>query len=173
MTVVDWVIMIFLAVAAVIGLAAGIHSCGSSRWAAWCLDWSWHSAITAAAAAILKPMIHSQRAANAVAFLAIAFVIMALTGIVGIVLAKLFRLIGLGLIDMLAGAVFGFAQGVLLVTVCILATLAFFPQASWLRTSRTPRLFFEVCNLTLHISPSKLAQRLQHDIRILKQGAVP
>ena len=122
------------------------------------------------AAQILKPMVHSQHVANAVAFLGIAFLIMAVAGIVGLALAKLFRMIGLGPIDMLAGAVFGFAQGVLVVTVCILATIAFFPQASWLTNSKTPRLFYEVCNLTLHMSPSKLAARLRHDIEVLKQG---
>ncbi len=172
MTVVDWAIMIFLAVAAVAGLVQGfIRTAFALGGLVLGLELAFRN--YGRSAAVLKPMIHSQRAADAVAFLGITFVIMALTGIVGIFLAKLFRLIGLGLIDMLAGAVFGFAQGVLLVAVCILATLAFFPQANWLRTSRTPRLFFEVCNLTLHMSPSKLAQRLQHDIIILKQGAAP
>ena len=172
MTPVDWVIMIFLAVSAVIGLAQGfVRSVFGLGGLVLGLELAFRN--YGHAAAVLKPMIHSQRAANAVAFLAIALVIMALAGIVGISLSKLFRLIGLGPIDMLAGAVFGFAQGVLLVAVCILAAVAFFPQASWLTTAKTPRLFFQVCNLTLNLSPSKMAQRLQHDIEILKAGVAP
>ena len=172
MTLVDWAIMIFLAMAAFVGLAQGfVRTLFALGGLVLGLELAFRNYGHAATA--LMPMIHSHRVANAVAFLAIAFMIMALAGIVGIFLAKLFRMIGLGLIDMLAGAVFGFAQGVLLVAVCILATVAFYPQASWLRTSRTPRLFFQVCELTLNMSPSKLAQRLQQDIEILKQGVAP
>ncbi len=172
MTPVDWVIMIFLALAAIVGLAQGfIRTLFGLGGLVLGLEMAFRN--YGHAATVLKPMIHSQRAADAVAFVAIAVIVMALAGIVGISLAKLFRLIGLGPIDMLAGAIFGFAQGVLLVAVCILATVAFFPQAGWLTTAKTPRLFFQVCNLTLNLSPAKMAQRLQHDIEILKQGVAP
>lgn len=172
MTPVDWVIMIFLAVAAVVGLAQGfIRSVFGLGGLVLGLELAFRN--YGHAATVLNPMIHSPRAANAVAFVAIAMVIMVLAAIVGISLSKLFSLMGLGPIDMLAGAVFGFAQGVLMVTVCILATVAFYPQASWLTTAKTPRLFFRVCKLTLNLSPSKMAQRLQHDIEILKQGIAP
>lgn len=172
MTLVDWVIMIFLAVTAIVGLAQGfIRSAFGLGGLVLGLELALRN--YGHAAAMLKPMVHSHQAADAIAFLAIAFVIMALAAIVGIALAKLFRIVGLGPVDMLAGALFGFAQGVLVVTVCILATVAFFPQASWLTTAKTPRLFFQVCNLSLNLSPSKLAARLQHDIQILNQGDAP
>ena len=172
MTLVDWVIMIFLAVAAIVGLAQGfIRSVFGLGGLALGLELALRN--YGRAAAMLRPMVHSHQVADTIAFLGIAFVIMALAAIVGLALAKLFRIVGLGLIDMLAGAVFGFAQGVLVVTVCILATVAFFPQASWLTTAKTPRLFFQACNLSLNLSPSKMAARLQHDIQILKQGVAP
>ena len=49
---------------------------------------------------------------------------------------------GAGLSGQPAGALFGFFQGVLLVTVCILVTVAFFPETDWLTEARLPRYFF-------------------------------
>ena len=53
-----------------------------------------------------------------------------------------FHSIGLGCLDRIAGGSFGFLQGVLLVTLGILVTVAFFPQAHWLADARLPRYFF-------------------------------
>ena len=98
MTLVDWAIMIFLAMAAFVGLAQGfVRTLFALGGLVLGLELAFRNYGHAATA--LMPMIHSHRVANAVAFLAIAFMIMALAGIVGIFLAKLFRMIGLGLID--------------------------------------------------------------------------
>ena len=57
-------------------------------------------------------------------------------------MAKTMHQMGLGCLDRLAGAVFGFLQGVLLVTLCILVAVAFFPQRAWLAEAGCRRLFF-------------------------------
>jgi hypothetical protein len=50
----------------------------------------------------------------------------------------MFNWMGLGCIDTLGGAIVGFVQGALLVTVCILVTVAFFPQTQWLTQATLP-----------------------------------
>jgi membrane protein required for colicin V production len=167
MTPIDWVIMIVLAVAAVAGLAQGfVRSIFGLIGLVVGLQFAFRH--YAHAAAKLTPLVHSEPVANAIAFIGIAIVVMALAALVGHVLAKLFRIIGLGWLDMLAGAVLGFFEGVLLISVCILATVAFFPQAPWLTESRTPQLFVRACEMTLNLSPAKFAERVHEGIEKLK-----
>jgi membrane protein required for colicin V production len=86
-------------------------------------------------------------------------------------LSKTLHRIGLGFLDRLAGAVFGFLQGSLLVTLCILATVAFFPQAHWLIKAKLPKMFFGICHLSTHVSPSELAERVRWGLRMLEEGS--
>lgn len=167
MTVVDWVIMIVLAVAAITGLVQGfVRSVFGLAGLVLGLQIAFRNFPQAAAK--LAPLVHAEPVANAIAFIGIAILIMALAALVGHILAKLFRIIGLGWLDALAGAVFGFAEGVLLVSVCILATVAFFPQAAWLSESKTPQLFVSACEATLDLSPAKFAEHVHEGIQRLK-----
>jgi len=97
---------------------------------------------------------------------------MAIAGILGNFLAKALHSIGLGCLDRIAGGVFGFFQGVLLVTLAILVTVAFYPQAHWLVEARLPRHFFAACHLSTHMSPEQLAQRVRTGLRTL-EGETP
>src|ERR1700691_6093750 len=47
-------------------------------------------------------------------------------------LEKSFRWAGLGCVDTLLGAIFGFLEGAMLVMVIVLMTVAFFPGTVWL-----------------------------------------
>jgi membrane protein required for colicin V production len=167
MTLVDWIIVVVLAAAVIGGVARGFFRSAFSlgglllglalaMWNYWRL------------AAILKPLIHSIEAANAVAFLLIALVVMVIAAVVGSLLAKVFQKVGLGCLDRLAGAVFGLFQGVLFVTVCILVTVAFFPQTVWLTESRLPRYFFGALNVSTHVTPAKLADKVRHELKTLE-----
>jgi uncharacterized membrane protein required for colicin V production len=75
----------------------------------------------------------------------------------------------LGCLDRLAGGVFGFFQGALLVTLCILVTIAFFPRAHWLVEARMPKMFFGACHLTTHMSPAELAERVREGLKTLEE----
>ena len=94
---------------------------------------------------------------------------MALVGVAGGFLSKTLHGMGMGLLDRLAGAVFGLFQGALLVMVVILVTLAFFPRAHWLADARMPRLFFGACHLSANMSPDELADRVRHGLSILEE----
>jgi membrane protein required for colicin V production len=119
-------------------------------------------------AAPLKPLVHSEEIADIVGFLLIALLVMTVSGLLGAFLSKTLHSIGLGCLDRIAGGIFGFFQGMLLVTLCILVTVAFYPQAHWLVEARLPRHFFAACHLSTHMSPEQLAKRVRAGLKTLE-----
>ena len=110
---------------------------------------------------MLQSVIHEEALANAVAFLILAAAVMLVFDVIGRILANLVRKMGLGCLDHLGGAVFGFVQGAAIVTVCILVTVAFFPQTAWLEEARLPRRFFGACNALTNMGPRELGDRVR------------
>jgi membrane protein required for colicin V production len=165
---VDLVIVIALAAATLTGFAEGFFRsvCSLGGLILGLIVASWNYA---AVARIFLPIVHIDAIANALAFLVVAFIVVGLVNLVGAFLAKAFRMIGLGCLDRLAGAIFGFFQGAVLVTLCILVTVAFFPRAHWLTQARLPRRFFGACHLSTHITPSELADRVRDGLKELER----
>ena len=120
-------------------------------------------------AALVLPMVRIEAVANVIGFLLIALIVMGLAAVAGKILSKVFHHLGLGCLDRLAGAVFGFFQGALLVTVVILATLAFYPKAHWLKEAQLPRYFFGACDLSTEMSPAALAERVRRELKALEE----
>jgi membrane protein required for colicin V production len=120
-------------------------------------------------AAMVMPLVRIEAVANTIGFLAIALVVMGVAGIAGNVLSKTLHSMGLGCLDRLAGGAFGFLQGALLVTLCILVAVAFYPQAHWLVEAKLPKMFFGACHLTTHMSPQQLAERVRDGLKMLEQ----
>ncbi len=168
MTWVDWAIVIFLAVSVLGGLQQGffrsVCSLGGLLLGLALAAWNY-----ARVAALLRPLVRIEAVADTIGFLLIALVVMALAGVLGSILAKTFHKLGLGCLDRLAGGVFGLFQGVLLVTLCILVAVAFFPTAHWLLEGKLPRQFFVACHLSTHLSPAELAERVRHGLKILEE----
>lgn len=106
---------------------------------------------------------------DAIAFLLIAAAVMIAANLAGIFLRKLSRWMGLGFFDTVGGAFAGLLQGALTVTVCILVTVAFFPQTEWLTEAKFPQLFFRAWNLDPRTSPEELSRKVKEDLRQLKQ----
>jgi len=98
---------------------------------------------------------------NTIGFLLIALLVMALANVAGGILSKTIRWMGLGCLDKLGGAVLGFVQGVLLVTVCILVTVAFFPDQHWLAEATLPQMFIGTLHLSSHMSPGELGDKVR------------
>jgi membrane protein required for colicin V production len=167
MTLVDWIIVVVLAAAVLAGIARGffrsafslaglIAGLSLAAWNYWRL------------AAVLKPMIHSVEVADAIAFIVIALLVMAVAAILGSLLAKVFEKVGLGCLDRLAGGIFGFVEGVLFVTVGILVTVAFFPQTVWLTEARLPRYFFGALHVSVRVTPTRLSDRVRTELQTLE-----
>lgn len=168
MTVIDWIIVVVLAAAVIGGIAQGFlrsaFSLGGLVLGLVLAAWNYGRV-----ASVLQPVVRSWGVANTIGFLLIAFVVAGLAVAVGNVLSKALHSIGLGCLDSLAGAAFGLFQGALLVTLCILVTVAFFPDAEWLTQSKLPRHFFAACHLSTHVSPEGLRRLVREDLDRLER----
>jgi membrane protein required for colicin V production len=167
MALVDWVIVVIMVLTVLGGLSQGffrsVCSLGGLVLGLAIAAWNY-----ARVAALFMPLIRVRGVADTVAFILIALLVIALIGTIGNLLAKTFHMLGLGWLDGLAGAVFGFFQGVLVVTFCILIIVAFFPQERWLADARLPRMFFGACHVSSHITPAELRDRVRKGLRELE-----
>ncbi|MDE3188179.1 MAG: CvpA family protein [Acidobacteriota bacterium] len=170
MTLVDWIIVALLAGAVLGGLAQGflrsVFSLGGLILGLVLAAWNYQRIGT-----VLRHAVHNEKAANAIGFLLIALVVMAVAAMTGSLLSKALHKIGLGCLDRLAGALFGLFQGAVIVTLGILVTVAFFPKTQWLTESRLPKYFFGACHLSTHLSPDKLAQRVRQELKTLEEAS--
>lgn len=164
---VDWIVLAVLALSVLGGLAQGFFRTVCSLlglvFGIALADWNY-----ARLARVFQPIIKTEPVADAVAFLAIAIVFMLIANVAGGLMKRLFRWMGLGCLDTLGGAFVGFVQGVLLVTACILVTVAFFPQTAWLTQARLPKQFFGALHLSTHISPGELSARIREGLKTLE-----
>jgi membrane protein required for colicin V production len=120
MTWADWGIVIVLAGSVAAGAAQGffrtacslIGLIGGLSLAAWNY---------ARVAAVILPLVRVPAIADTIGFFLIALVVMAIANVIGTLLGKAFDWVGLGCLNMLGGAAIGFLQGVVLVTLGILA----------------------------------------------------
>jgi membrane protein required for colicin V production len=167
MELVDWIILAVLLGAVFGGMAQGLFRTVCSLLglilgiALAC--WNY-----ARLAAVFKPLVRADAVADAIGFLLIAVVVMFVANLIGIMLSKMFSSIGLGCIDVLGGAIVGFVQGVLLVTIGILVTVAFFPQTQWLTHATLPKEFFGALHLSTDVTPGELKGRVLDGLKSLK-----
>jgi membrane protein required for colicin V production len=120
---------------------------------------------------MFRPIVRLEAVANLIAFLIIALVVMALANLAGIMLKRTMSWMGLGCLDGIAGAIFGFFQGALLVTLCILVTVAFFPGARWPTQARLPQYFVGALHMSMHMSPSELSDKVRDGLRMLEHDS--
>jgi membrane protein required for colicin V production len=166
-TLVDWIITAILVLATLAGFAQGFFRSlfGLGGLVVGLIAAAWNYPRVAR---WLMPMIGNQQAADLVAFLLVALLVMVFAGVLGIVISKALHSIGLGCLDRLAGAVFGLFQGTLLVTLGILVTVAFFPSTQWLRHSKLSPHFYAFCRWSTHASPEELARRVRLELKTLE-----
>jgi membrane protein required for colicin V production len=168
LTIVDWIILVILLGSVLGGIVQGFFrsafSLGGLVLGLVVAAWNYLRV-----AVFLRTWLRSDEAANAIAFILIAIAVAALTSAIGIVLSRVFRKIGLGCLDSLAGALFGLFQGMLLVTVFLLVTVAFFPETEWLTRSRLPKYFFGVLHVSADVSPAGLSDRVHQELHRLEE----
>ena len=172
MTWADWAIVIVMGLSVLSGLSEGffrsVCALGGLFLGLMLAAWNY-----AKVAALLTPLVRIEAVADAIGFLLIALVVMGVVGIIGKVLANTLHAVGLGCLDKLAGAAFGFLQGALLVTLGILVVVAFYPKAHWLAEGKLPKRFFGACHLSTHMSPEALARRVREGLKTLEEESPP
>jgi membrane protein required for colicin V production len=168
LTIVDWVIVAVLVGSVLAGIVQGflrsVFALGGLVVGLIVAAWNY-----VYVAGFFRRWVKSEEVANAIAFILIAIAVTALASAIGIALSRVFRKIGLGCLDSLAGAIFGLFQGGLLVTVFILVTVAFFPDTEWLTQARLPKYFFGAIHMSADVSPSMLSERVKQELNRLEQ----
>ncbi len=167
---VDWIILAVLVGSVLAGMAQGFFRtiCSLLGLVLGVLLASWNYARLAA---VFRPILHIEAVDDALGFLLIAVMVMSLAGLVGTALQNAFHRIGLSCLDIMGGAVVGFFRGVLMVTACILVTVAFFPQTQWLTQAEFPKMFFEACHVSTQMGPNELAGRVRNSLKTLERDA--
>jgi membrane protein required for colicin V production len=168
MTWLDWAIVIVLAASVIGGFAQGFFRTACSL-VGLILGLSLAAWNYRRIAAVLLPAVRVPAIADAIGFFLIALVVMALANLAGNFLGKALNWLGLGCLDMIAGAVLGFFQGVVLVTIILMVIVAFFPRQPWLTRSELPRQFFGALHLSTQMSPAELANKVRQGLRMLEE----
>jgi membrane protein required for colicin V production len=171
MTPADWVVIAVLAVSFFAGLAQGffrsICGLGGLILGLAVAAWNYHHF-----AASLSRFIRIPAVADAVAFILIAVVVIVVAGFIGHLLAKAFKLIGLGWLDGLAGGVFGIVEGAVVLSILILICAAFFPQEThWIAEGQLSRQFVGATHFSTHITPSRLGDQILEGLNSWKKDA--
>jgi len=168
MELVDWIILAGLVIATLGGLAQGFFRSffGLAGLVVGFMVATWNYARVGK---IFLPIVRVEAVAHAIGFLIIILLVMLLGAVVGGFLEKTFRWAGLGCIDTLLGAILGFLQGVVIVMVFVVVTLAFFPGTSWLIDAKIPPMFFAACHASMNMSPKELNDRVQGELIKLKR----
>ena len=122
------------------------------------------------AALHLSGLIASPPIAQFVAFLAILAATMVIFSLAGKLLRRTASAIGLGLLDRLGGAVFGFVRGCLLGVALLMAFTAFLPTAPWIRDSKMAPYFLQGEHAVFFLVPEDLKQKLRDGAAAIKHN---
>ena len=96
---------------------------------------------------------------------------MVLTGLVGRLVSRTAKAVGLGLPDRLLGALFGFARGCLLGVAIMMAIAAFLPGSVWISESRLKPYFLDGAHAVSFVVPNDLQRRILRGAEQLKHNA--
>lgn len=121
-------------------------------------------AFYAVPAPALQAVTHSYPVAEALSFLLIILAVMVLAGLMGLVLSRMLRFVGLGWADSLAGALFGLIRGVLLITAFMMAAAAFLPlntaPGNQISKSVLAPYFLRAAHAVSSVVPADLQRRI-------------
>ena len=117
----------------------------------------------------LMPYIHGVPLSQAIAFCLLTLLVTIVFSMIGLVIKKLVHGVGLGWLDRLMGLVFGFLQGALLVTLCLVTIAAFFPATQWIGNTQLTKYFLGSVHLTTQMTPHDLKVRILDGLQILER----
>ncbi|HEV2275169.1 MAG TPA: CvpA family protein [Acidobacteriaceae bacterium] len=112
--------------------------------------------------------VRDPRAGDLIAFILIALGIMAAASLAGHLLRGTIRRIGLGFVDRLLGALFGFLKGCAVITIAVMAIAAFLPRADWLKSSKLAPFFLAAARDGSHMTPLDLGEKIREGVRLLR-----
>lgn len=118
----------------------------------------------------VQRLVPNREAANLVSFLLIAFCVVMVVGLAGRLLRGAVRKVGLGMVDRVLGAAFGFVKGCILVTLVLMGVVAFLPPQNWVLTSRLAPVFLAAAHGGSHVVPFALGEEIRQGLQALKSA---
>jgi membrane protein required for colicin V production len=113
-------------------------------------------------------LVQNHEVANLIAFLLIALVVMLLASLAGRLFRGVVRQVGLGIVDRLLGALFGLVKGCVVVTLVLMAVVAFLPPQDWLKNSRLAPVFLTAAHGGSHVVPFALGEKIRQGLQVLR-----
>lgn len=123
-------------------------------------------------AAWIHTFVHSVAVSNLVGFLVVFVACVALGGLIGKLLSKLFKWTGLSWLDRLMGAGFGFVRGALIAVAFVSVLLAFTPRPmpAWMTGSFVLPYAIDTSNVLASLAPRALKDPVRDAVREIRQA---
>jgi len=112
-------------------------------------------------------LVTNRVAAEVIAFLLLFTLVVAAVTWVASLLQKTINAVGLGFVDNILGAVFGFFRGVLLGALALMAFAAFAPGAEWLRNSQLAPYFLQGAHALSFAVPESFGRQVKEGAKYL------
>lgn len=164
----DWFIIAALVFSVVLAAAQGffLEMFSLAGVVAGFLLASWEYAAVATRLTFINP----PWAANIIAFFVVFVAVAIIAGGVGRIVSWGMKQAGLRWVDRVLGAAFGLVRGLLVVTVIVMATAAFVPDAQWLARSRMAPYFLVAGRAASWLAPSEVRGKVREGIEVLHTG---
>lgn len=123
-------------------------------------------------AAWVHKFVNSVAVSNLVGFLVVFVACVALGGLIGNLLSKLFKWTGLSWLDRLMGAGFGFVRGALIAVAFVSVLLAFTPRPvpAWMTGSFLLPYAIDTSNVLASLAPRALEDPVRDTVREIRQA---
>jgi len=128
------------------------------------------------AGSFIAPYVGSQRTANLLGFVLVVVAVLLTGSLVGWIVSRFLRTVGLSFFDRLLGAAFGFLRGLLITMAVLTAVMAFGPRADSNPTpeavvhSRIAPYILEASRWFVAIAPMELKQSFHERYSQVKSG---
>lgn len=107
---------------------------------------------------------------NIISFIAIFICVFLIISILGIIIKYILKIVFLGWVDRIFGAVFGILKGILIGSVALIVLTAFHPGSSnIIKTSKTAPYFAVVSNKMIKVTPKDLKREYQVKIKEIEK----
>ena len=120
----------------------------------------------------IHTFVHSVAVSNLVGFLVVFVACVALGGLIGLLLSKLFKWTGLSWLDRLMGAGFGFVRGGLIAVAFVSVLLAFTPRPvpAWMTGSFLLPYAIDTSKVLAALAPRALEDPVRDTVREIRQA---
>lgn len=162
LTAFDYVVLAILLISILLSVARGVVR-EVLALAGWIVAFMVANSFTAAFAPMLPPTIGGESVRSLLAFAALFLATLLTMGLVAMLMSVLVKSVGLGFADRLLGSLFGFARGLLVVLMIVLAAgFTALPQEAFWRKAVLSRHLEAAAMMVLPWLPQELSQRINY-----------